>query len=41
MTSVSPAGSGSAVRPVSLPLLDRIASAVVTAVPPIMLGIGM
>jgi stearoyl-CoA desaturase (Delta-9 desaturase) len=41
MTSISPAGSGSAVRPVSMPLLDRIASAVVTAVPPIMLGIGM
>jgi stearoyl-CoA desaturase (delta-9 desaturase) len=41
MTSNSPAGSGSAVRPVSMPLLDRIASAVVTAVPPIMLGIGM
>ena len=29
------------VRPVSLPLLDRFASAVVTAVPPIMLAIGM
>ncbi len=29
------------VRPVSLPLVDRIASGVVTAVPPIMLGVGM
>src|SRR6201998_2665164 len=41
VTSVSPAGSGSAVRPVAMPLLDRIASGVVTAVPPVMLGIGM
>ncbi len=29
------------VRPVSMPLVDRIASGVVTAVPPIMLAIGM
>ena len=35
------AACGPAVRPVSMPLLDRIASAVVTAVPPIMLAIGM
>jgi stearoyl-CoA desaturase (Delta-9 desaturase) len=41
MTSVTPAGSAVAVRPVSMPLLDRVASGVVTAVPPIMLGIGM
>ena len=41
MTSLTPAGTGSAVRPVSLPVLDRIASGVVTAVPPIMLAIGM
>jgi stearoyl-CoA desaturase (Delta-9 desaturase) len=31
----------SAVRPVSMPLVDRVASGVVTAVPPIMLAIGM
>jgi stearoyl-CoA desaturase (Delta-9 desaturase) len=30
-----------AVRPVDMPLLDRFASAVVTAAPPIMLGVGM
>src|ERR1700687_342592 len=29
------------VRPVSMPLLDRIASGVVTAAPPIMLAVGM
>jgi stearoyl-CoA desaturase (delta-9 desaturase) len=29
------------VRPVAMPLADRLASAVVTAVPPIMVGIGM
>lgn len=29
------------VRPVTMPLVDRVASAVVTAVPPIMVGIGM
>src|SRR3984885_8634616 len=41
MTSLTPAGTASAVRPVSMPLVDRIASGVVTAVPPVMLGIGM
>ena len=41
MTALHPAGAASAVRPVSMPLLDRIASGVVTAVPPIMLAIGM
>ena len=41
MASPAPARPASAVRPVSLPLLDRIASGVVTAVPPIMLAIGM
>ena len=41
MTSVAQAGTASAVRPVSIPLLDRVASGVVTAVPPIMLGVGM
>ena len=41
MTALTPAGAASAVRPVSMPLLDRIASGVVTAVPPIMLAIGM
>ncbi len=29
------------VRPVTMPVIDRIASAVVTGVPPIMLGVGM
>ncbi len=29
------------VRPVTMPMVDRVASAVVTAVPPIMVGIGM
>jgi stearoyl-CoA desaturase (delta-9 desaturase) len=33
--------SASAVRPVSMPVLDRVASAVVTAVPPIIFLIGM
>jgi stearoyl-CoA desaturase (Delta-9 desaturase) len=41
VTSPAAARTASAVRPVSLPLLDRIASGVVTAVPPIMLAIGM
>ena len=41
MTSVAQAGTASAVRPVSIPLLDRVASGVVTAVPPIMLGVVM
>jgi stearoyl-CoA desaturase (delta-9 desaturase) len=35
------APSGAPVRPVSNPVLDRVASAVVTAVPPIILVIGM
>ena len=29
------------VRPVTMPLVDRVASGVVTAAPPILLGIGM
>jgi stearoyl-CoA desaturase (Delta-9 desaturase) len=33
--------SNSAVRPVTSPVLDRVASGVVTAVPPLMLAIGM
>jgi stearoyl-CoA desaturase (delta-9 desaturase) len=33
--------TGSVVRPVSMPLVDRVASAVVTAVPPILLAVGM
>ena len=37
-SSALPAGE---VRPVGMPLVDRLASGVVTAVPPIMLGIGM
>ena len=36
-----PADRAEQVRPVSLPLVDRVASAIVTAVPPIMLAIGM
>ena len=36
-----PADRAEEVRPVSLPLVDRVASAIVTAVPPIMLAIGM
>jgi len=41
---MQPQRSGSSapcVRPVTMPVVDRIASAVVTAVPPIMLAIGM
>ena len=30
-----------AVRPVSMPVVDRVASAAVTAIPPIMVGVGM
>src|SRR5437588_11163397 len=41
MTSTIAAGSASSVRPVTMPLLDRVASGVVTAVPPIMLAVGM
>jgi stearoyl-CoA desaturase (delta-9 desaturase) len=33
--------SAAEVRPVSMPLVDRVASAVVTAAPPILLGVGM
>jgi stearoyl-CoA desaturase (Delta-9 desaturase) len=33
--------TGSVVRPVSMPLVDRVASAVVTAVPPILVAVGM
>ena len=29
------------VRPVAMPVVDRVASAAVTAVPPIMVGVGM
>src|SRR5947209_2949989 len=29
------------VRPVSMPVVDRVASAAVTAIPPIMVGVGM
>jgi stearoyl-CoA desaturase (Delta-9 desaturase) len=36
-----PATEASDVRPVTMPMVDRVASAVVTAVPPIMVGIGM
>ena len=36
-----PATVTSDVRPVTMPMVDRVASAVVTAVPPIMVGIGM
>lgn len=41
MTSLTHAGTASAVRPVSMPLLDRIASVVITTVPAIMVAIGM
>jgi stearoyl-CoA desaturase (delta-9 desaturase) len=41
MDSSRAAVPATAVRPVSMPLLDRLASAVVTAVPPIILVIGM
>jgi stearoyl-CoA desaturase (Delta-9 desaturase) len=40
MGSVDAASTGE-VRPVTMPLVDRVASAVVTAVPPIVLAIGM
>ena len=39
--SSEPIGGGDAVRPVPMPLVDRFASGVVTAVPPLILGIGM
>jgi stearoyl-CoA desaturase (delta-9 desaturase) len=41
MTSLGRADSPSAVRPVAMPLVDRVASGVVTAVPPLMLAVGM
>jgi stearoyl-CoA desaturase (Delta-9 desaturase) len=41
LSSDAPTADGSAVRPVSMPLVDRMASAVVTAVPPILLAVGM
>jgi len=41
MTSPTVGASALGVRPVSMPLVDRIASGVVTAVPPAMLAIGM
>ena len=41
MTSVPAAGAPAMVRPVAMPLVDRIASGVVTAVPPIMLAVAM
>jgi stearoyl-CoA desaturase (Delta-9 desaturase) len=41
MTSVARVEKASAVRPVTMPLLDRVASGVVTAVPPLLLAIGM
>jgi stearoyl-CoA desaturase (Delta-9 desaturase) len=41
MTSQTETGNPPAVRPVEMPLLDRVASGVVTAVPPLMLGVGM
>ncbi len=44
-TVVSPAAdlapSAPEVRPVSMPLVDRVASAVVTALPPILLAVGI
>ena len=41
MTSPAHAETASAVRPVTMPLIDRVASGVVTAVPPLMLAVGM
>ncbi len=38
---IGPEPAPADVRPVTMPLVDRVASAVVTAVPPIMVGIGM
>ena len=35
------AGAASEVRPVSMPLVDRLASAVITALPPILLAVGI
>ena len=40
-SQADPPSLASDVRPVSMPLVDRVASAVVTAVPPIMVVIGM
>jgi stearoyl-CoA desaturase (delta-9 desaturase) len=41
LQSDPPARAAAEVRPVSTPVVDRLASAVVTAVPPIMVAIGM
>src|SRR5437588_11873635 len=41
MTSPAHAETASAVRPVKMPLIDRVASGVVSAVPPLMLAVGM
>src|SRR5438552_5505684 len=41
MTSLPNAGAPAVVRPVAMPVVDRIASGVVTAVPPIMLVVAM
>jgi stearoyl-CoA desaturase (Delta-9 desaturase) len=41
MGSTDSAASAGHVRPVTMPFIDRLASAVVTAVPPIMVGVGM
>lgn len=41
MTSLARAENTQAVRPVAMPLLDRVASGVVTAVPPLLLAVGM
>ena len=41
MTSLAARESAEDVRPVSMPLVDRVASGVVTAVPPILLAVGM
>ena len=41
MGSTPSTASAGEVRPVTMPVVDRVASGVVTAVPPIMVGIGM
>jgi stearoyl-CoA desaturase (Delta-9 desaturase) len=41
MTSLARVEKAPAVRPVTMPLLDRVACGVVTGVPPLLLAIGM
>jgi stearoyl-CoA desaturase (delta-9 desaturase) len=41
LAEASPTGDAAEVRPVSMPFVDRLASAVITAVPPILLAVGI